>query len=71
MKITVFYVETDQVIEFDIDEGSTIEELKTLIEADFNVMMADQILVYNNTFVMNDKSTLGQLKVKDGDMILL
>ena len=71
MKITVFYVETDQVIEFDIDEGSTIEELKTLIEADFNVMMADQILVYNNTFVMNDKSTVGQLKVKDGDMILL
>jgi len=52
----------------EVDEGTVIEDLKALIEVEMNIPFADQLLLFDNK-KLDDKKSLKDLGIKDGDMI--
>jgi len=60
---------TGNIVPIELDETSTIEDLKALIEVEMNIPFAQQVLLFDNKRLDDNKATLKTVNVKDGDMI--
>jgi hypothetical protein len=59
MKITILNDETDNVMEYEVDGMTNLEDLRVLIEVDSGIMMKDQVLKLAGRELVGDKKTLG------------
>jgi len=60
---------TGNIVPIELDENSSIEDLKALIEVEMNIPFAQQVLLFDNKRLDDNKATLKTVNVKDGDMI--
>lgn len=68
MKLTVTC--DDNVVQLDVYEDMELENLIAYCEAELGTSFANLVLVHNAKLLSNMKSTLKQLGVADGDMVL-
>ena len=70
MKVTAT-LEGDQIFTLDVSEDLELENLKALLEIDSGVQSSQIVIFHNGVPLSDDKKTLKDCGVKDGDVLLL
>jgi len=60
--------EQGEVFNFEIDENELVENVKALIEVETNILLVDQILLFNNV-ELKDNQKLKESGVKNDDLL--
>lgn len=71
MKITVTSTQQDLVFELDVSETLELENFKAFCEVESGIRSTDLVIVFKGTTLLDDKKTLAEFGVKNGDVILL
>ena len=61
-------VEQD-ILSLDVGTDMTINDLKAVIQSDTNIPPPLQMLYYNGQALLDNAKTLGQIEIKEGDML--
>lgn len=71
MHLTVTSVSTDAVFALDITEDMEIENVKAFCEAESSIPAKDITLLFNGKTLSEDKKSIADYGIKDGDMIVM
>lgn len=71
MRLLVNLENTDEYKELSIENNDTVETLKYIIEAEFNVPFLEQELKCENVHLDNNQAYISAYKLKDDDLLLL
>ncbi|XP_040578815.1 protein DDI1 homolog 2 [Lepeophtheirus salmonis] len=71
MRVSVTYLSADRFYSLEVSPDLAIENFRALCEVESGVEYPDILLSYNGTSLDEDKKTLEDYGIKDGDMILL
>ena len=70
MKVTAT-LEGDQIFTLNVSEDLELENLKALLEIDSGVQSSQIVIFHNGVPLSDDKKTLKDCGIKDGDVLLL
>jgi len=71
MRILINLENTDDIREIYIDVHETLETLKYLIEAEFNIPFSQQILKYDNKMIFNFGSPISSTDIKEDEIVVV
>lgn len=71
MKLTVTSTQQDVVFELDVSETLELENFKAFCEVESGISSADLIIVFKGQTLLDDKKTLQEFGIKNGDVLLL
>jgi hypothetical protein len=71
MRILINLENTDDIREIYIEDFETIENLKYLIEAEFNIPFSQQELNYENMIIDNNRLLIKSSKIKKDDIVVV
>lgn len=71
MKITVTSTQQDLVFELDVSETLELENFKAFCEVESGISSADLVIVFKGQTLADDKKTLQEFGVSNGDVVLL
>lgn len=64
-------LEGDQIFTLDVSEDLELENLKALLEIESGVQSSQIVIFHNAVLLGDDKKTLKDYGIKDGDVLLL
>ena len=59
------------LLSLEVGPDMTTADLKAVIQSDTNIPQARQVLYYNGQHLTDDTKTLGQIRLKEGDMLAM
>ena len=59
------------LLSLDVGPDMTTADLKAVIQSDSNIPQTQQVLYYNGQHLADDTKTLGQMQLKEGDMLAM
>jgi hypothetical protein len=71
MLITIQNAKNDQFYAIEVEDNATIEDIKTLIEVESGILMANQIVVHNGRLLNQDLKKAKECGIANNDMLLL
>lgn len=70
MKVTVTTL-SDDIFVLDVSEDMELENFKALCEVECNVPVHEMMIAFNGLPMMNDKKSLKDHGIRDGDVVIL
>lgn len=70
MKVTVTTL-SDDIFVLDVIEDMELESFKALCEIESNVPVHEMVIAFNGLPLMNDKKSLKDHGIRDGDVVIL
>lgn len=70
MKVTVTTL-TDDIFVLDVSEDLELENFKAFCEVESGVPASESVIAFNGRPLMDNKKSLKELGIKDGDVVIL